>query len=204
MNLDQKVTFAETVFAQEVDGEMVLLDMESENYFGLDEVGTAIWQAMQEKETLKEVLETLLEQYEVEEEIFEDIERDGLSGIHRRDKRAHTVLGHYRTRPLSGHQGQEQVRLAGPDRHLFLFHLSCGREHRHDDRARAGDGPSPAFPELRGQLDAGELLLHRRAAEFRLEFLRVLRRNRSERNRGEGSRYGRRQGARMRGLRREY
>ncbi len=72
MNLDQKVTFAETVFAQEVDGEMVLLDMESENYFGLDEVGTAIWQAMQEKETLKEVLEALLEQYEVEEEMLEN------------------------------------------------------------------------------------------------------------------------------------
>ena len=72
MNLDQKVTFAETVFAQEVDGEMVLLDMESENYFGLDEVGTAIWQAMQEKETLKEVFEVLLEQYEVEDEMLEN------------------------------------------------------------------------------------------------------------------------------------
>ncbi len=72
MNLNQKVTFAETVFAQEVDGEMVLLDMESENYFGLDEVGTAIWQAMQEKETLKEVLDLLLEQYEVEEEMLEN------------------------------------------------------------------------------------------------------------------------------------
>jgi len=72
MNLDQKVTFADTVFAQEVDGEMVLLDMESENYFGLDEVGTAIWQAMQEKETLKEVLGLLLEQYEVEEEMLEN------------------------------------------------------------------------------------------------------------------------------------
>ncbi|PHS41833.1 MAG: PqqD family protein [Sulfurovum sp.] len=71
MNLDQKVTFAETVFAQEVDGEMVLLDMESENYFGLDEVGTAIWQAMQEKETLKEVFEVLSEQYEVEAEMLE-------------------------------------------------------------------------------------------------------------------------------------
>ena len=71
MNLDQKITFAETVFAQEVDGEMVLLDMESENYFGLDEVGTAIWQAMQEKETLKEVFEVLLEQYEVEAEMLE-------------------------------------------------------------------------------------------------------------------------------------
>ena len=72
MNLDQKVTFADTVFAQEVDGEMVLLDMESENYFGLDEVGTAIWQAMQEKETLREVLGLLLEQYEVEEEMLEN------------------------------------------------------------------------------------------------------------------------------------
>ena len=71
MNLNQKVIFAETVFAQEVDGEMVLLDMESENYFGLDEVGTAIWQAMQEKETLKEVFDVLLEQYEVEEEMLE-------------------------------------------------------------------------------------------------------------------------------------
>ncbi len=71
MNLDQKVIFAETVFAQEVDGEMVLLDMESENYFGLDEVGTAIWQAMQEKETLKEVFDLLLEQYEVEAEVLE-------------------------------------------------------------------------------------------------------------------------------------
>jgi len=71
VNLDQKITFADTVFAQEVDGEMVLLDMESENYFGLDEVGTAIWQAMQEKETLQEVLDILMEQYEVEAEVLE-------------------------------------------------------------------------------------------------------------------------------------
>jgi hypothetical protein len=71
MNFNQKITFADTVFAQEVDGEMVLLDMESENYFGLDEVGTAIWQEMQEKETLQEVFEALLEQYEVEAEVLE-------------------------------------------------------------------------------------------------------------------------------------
>ena len=72
MNLKQKVIISPSVFAQEVDGEMVLLDMESENYFGLDEVGTAIWQAMQEKENLQEVLELLLEQYEVGEEMLEN------------------------------------------------------------------------------------------------------------------------------------
>ena len=71
MDLNKKVTFSDTVFAQEVDGEMVLLDMNSENYFGLDEVGTAIWQAMQEKETLQEVLDVLLEQYEVESDVLE-------------------------------------------------------------------------------------------------------------------------------------
>ena len=71
MNLNQKITFADTVFAQEVDGEMVLLDMNSENYFGLDEVGTAIWQAMQEKETLKEVFAMLMEQYDVESDVLE-------------------------------------------------------------------------------------------------------------------------------------
>jgi len=72
MDLNKKVTFADTVFAQEVDGEMVLLDMNSENYFGLDEVGTAIWQAMQEKESLKEVFDVLLEQYEVEEDVLKN------------------------------------------------------------------------------------------------------------------------------------
>jgi len=71
MNLNQKITFAQTIFAQEVDDEMVLLDMESENYFGLDEVGTAIWHAIQEYDNLQEVLSALLEQYDVEAEVLE-------------------------------------------------------------------------------------------------------------------------------------
>ena len=70
MNLNQKVTFADTVFAQEVDGEMVLLDMQSENYFRLDEVGTVIWQAMQENANLSDVLAFLQDQYDINEEIL--------------------------------------------------------------------------------------------------------------------------------------
>ncbi len=72
MNLDQKITFADTVFAQEVDGEMVLLDMNSENYFGLDEVGTSIWQSIQENTDLSEVFKSLLVQYDVVEEVLEN------------------------------------------------------------------------------------------------------------------------------------
>ena len=72
MELEQKVIFTESVFAQLVDDEMVLLDMESENYFGLDEVGTSIWNAMQENETLEEVFKVLLEQYDVGEEMLKN------------------------------------------------------------------------------------------------------------------------------------
>ena len=72
MVLGQKVIFTESVFAQLVDDEMVLLDMESENYFGLDEVGTSIWNAMQENETLEEVFAVLLEQYDVGEEMLKN------------------------------------------------------------------------------------------------------------------------------------
>lgn len=70
MDLNQKITFSSTVFAQEIDGEMVLLDMNSENYFGLDEVGTDIWQAMEEKKVIQDIYETLLEEYDVEEEVL--------------------------------------------------------------------------------------------------------------------------------------
>jgi len=70
MDLTKKIKFADTVFAQEVDGEMVLLDMNSENYFGLDAVGTDIWQAIREHKNMEKVLETLLEQYDVEEEVL--------------------------------------------------------------------------------------------------------------------------------------
>ncbi|SFV70643.1 Msl5258 protein [hydrothermal vent metagenome] len=72
MNLNQKVIFSENIFAQLVDDEMVLLDMESENYFGLDETGTSIWNVIQEHEHLEEAFNVLLEYYDVAEEILKN------------------------------------------------------------------------------------------------------------------------------------
>ena len=66
MNLNQAITISSEVMSQEVSGETVLLDLKSESYFGLDEVGTRIWQLMQEKGDLQAVFETLLEEYDVE------------------------------------------------------------------------------------------------------------------------------------------
>ena len=70
MNLDlnQTITLSPEVISQEVSGETVLLDLQSENYFGLDEVGTRIWQLIRETSDLQAIYQTLLAEYDVSEE----------------------------------------------------------------------------------------------------------------------------------------
>jgi len=67
MDFSKKVQLSESLFAQEVDGEMVLLDMKSENYFGLDAVASEIWKLLQEGKSLEEILLELMEIYDVDE-----------------------------------------------------------------------------------------------------------------------------------------
>ena len=68
--MNQKITLSDTVYAQEVDDEMVLLDMTSENYFGLDAVGSDIWQLLRDGKNLQEAQDALLEMYDVEPEVL--------------------------------------------------------------------------------------------------------------------------------------
>ena len=65
MNLNQTITLSPDVISQEVSGETVLLDLESEHYFGLDGVGTRIWQLIGETNDLSAIYQTLLAEYEV-------------------------------------------------------------------------------------------------------------------------------------------
>jgi len=65
---NKKVKISPDVLSQEVSGETVLLDLQNESYFGLDEVGTRIWQLLQENGDIESMLKTILEEYDVEEE----------------------------------------------------------------------------------------------------------------------------------------
>ena len=76
MNLNQTVTLSPDVISQEVSGETVLLDLGSENYFGLDEVGTRVWQLIQEGGRLQDIYDALLAEYEVgPEQLLADLEK---------------------------------------------------------------------------------------------------------------------------------
>ena len=75
MDLQQNITVNPDVISQEVSGETVILDLNSENYFGLDEVGTRIWQLIEEKGNLQAIVDQLLSEYDVsEDQLLEDLE----------------------------------------------------------------------------------------------------------------------------------
>jgi hypothetical protein len=66
MDLDTRVEIPADVVSREVDGETVLLDLASETYFGLDGVGTRIWQLIGSGHDLRRVHRILLDEYEVD------------------------------------------------------------------------------------------------------------------------------------------
>lgn len=56
------------VLHQELEGETVLLDLNSERYFGLDESGTRIWALLLELERPETVVERMMQEFDVDEE----------------------------------------------------------------------------------------------------------------------------------------
>ena len=68
---DQKYTVSPEVLFQEVSGEMVLLDLASESYFGLDEIGARIWGLLESGTSVGDTLDVLMDEYEVERETLE-------------------------------------------------------------------------------------------------------------------------------------
>ena len=65
------ILISKDVLAQQLAGETVLLDLASENYFGLDAVGTRVWQLLNEGQGKTDMIKTLLLEYEVEQEVLE-------------------------------------------------------------------------------------------------------------------------------------
>jgi hypothetical protein len=67
-----KFNISEEVLSQEVNGETVLLDLDGESYFSLNEVGTRIWQLLKAEQCVADTLETISEEYDVSREQLEN------------------------------------------------------------------------------------------------------------------------------------
>jgi hypothetical protein len=81
-----KFKIAENVLFQELDGEAVLLSLDEGCYFGLDELGTRIWKLIEDDLDESQVVEKIVEEYDVEPEqarrdldnFLGDLEESGL------------------------------------------------------------------------------------------------------------------------------
>lgn len=71
MDLKQVITVSPDAVFQEVKGEAVILDLARGVYFGLDEVGTRIWQLVQAHGSGRAVFDQMLKEFDVEPERLE-------------------------------------------------------------------------------------------------------------------------------------
>lgn len=92
VNLERaRVEVPESVLTREIDGEMVLLDLASETYYGLDDVGTRIWATLAEHGSLSAARQALIEEFDVAPAMLDrdfarllaDLEGHGLLAIRR-------------------------------------------------------------------------------------------------------------------------
>ena len=84
--LPRHISVPEDVLSREVEQEMVLLNLQTECYYGLEEVGTRIWQLLTEHKDAEKALAVLLEEYDVDEatlrkDLAELIDRLVASGL---------------------------------------------------------------------------------------------------------------------------
>ncbi len=84
-----KIKISNDVVFRILGGEAVLLNLASGTYFGLDQVGTRMWQLMSEHGSSEKVIELMLKEYEVEktvlqsdlDKLIKDLFRHGLVNI---------------------------------------------------------------------------------------------------------------------------
>ena len=66
--LDSTIVRSPDQVSTDLGGEVVILSLQSPQYFGLGDVGARIWDIIREPKTVKEILETVLNDYDVEPE----------------------------------------------------------------------------------------------------------------------------------------
>ena len=84
MGINKTVKINENVFLQEVDGETILLDIQTEEYFSLDEIGTMFYKLIREESDLDRALSELQEHFEVAPEV---LKQDLLTFVERLEKK---------------------------------------------------------------------------------------------------------------------
>ena len=72
MKLSEKMRVPEDVLAKAVGDETVMLDLANGTYFGLDPVGTRVWELLGDGKTLAEVCAIMINEFDVSRQVLEN------------------------------------------------------------------------------------------------------------------------------------
>lgn len=67
-----QVEISRDVLVRDLNGEAVILDLKSQRYFGLDDVGLVTWQLLSQHHELDVVMDKMLEEFDVERSRLEE------------------------------------------------------------------------------------------------------------------------------------
>ena len=81
INLDSVVSYREDLDTTDIDGDKVMMDLEKGQYFALNSVGSRIWEEIQSPVKLSSVVDTLLQEYEVDRETCEKSVIEFIEGL---------------------------------------------------------------------------------------------------------------------------
>ena len=70
ISFTDRVKVPDEILVSGLEGESVILNLNSERYFGLDEVGTRMMSVLSESNSIQAAYEKLLEEYDVEGEVL--------------------------------------------------------------------------------------------------------------------------------------
>lgn len=84
--LQRRPRQTEQVVASELDGEAVLLNLTTEEYYSLNDVGTRMWELTDGQHTIGDIVETILSEYDAERDavtadvlaLFDELAEEGL------------------------------------------------------------------------------------------------------------------------------
>ncbi len=71
IGLDSVVTKAAGLVAADMDGEKVMLNIDKGKYYGLDVIGSRIWELLEKPQSVRDVVILLLKDFDVEDKICE-------------------------------------------------------------------------------------------------------------------------------------
>lgn len=66
---DTRISWAETAISTEIDGELVALDVTKGVCFGLNRIGTRIWQLIEKPRSAREVAEILIPDFDISPDV---------------------------------------------------------------------------------------------------------------------------------------